>query len=536
MPAASEFPALRVDKPVRRLIVVLGDQLDHASAAFDDFDDSRDAVLMVEVAGESESPPSHRQRTILFLSAMRHFALECRERARRVQYSVLDDPENEQDLDAEVRRQIDRLAPEMVRCTHPGSWPMFRTMEGWSETLSAKIEIVPDNHFLVSPEQFIEWAEGRRSLVMEHFYRWQRRRLGVLVDEKGQPAGDRWNFDADNRESFRRAPRIRRPYRARPDAITQEVIDLVESRLPDLPGRVDHFRWPVTRAEARRALSDFIEHRLARFGPYEDAMWTDETTIYHSRLSAALNLKLLRPMECVEAALVALHERRAPLQSVEAFIRQIIGWREFIRGVYWREGEEYADRNALEHHAELPEMYWTGQTDMACMRECLSQVLDEAYGHHIQRLMITGNFALLLGVRPRAVSDWYLGMYADGVDWVTVPNTIGMALHADGGVVGTKPYAASGNYISRMSNYCEGCRYDVNKRTGADACPFNTLYWDFLIRHRERFRSNHRMAMMLKNVDRLPREQKVEITVSARRVRESLAVDSDAGTTESSRR
>ncbi len=515
---------MRVTGPVRRLVVVLGDQLDRSSAAFDEFDEHRDAVLMMEVEEESSHVASHRQRTALFLAAMRHFALELAERGCRVQYVRLDDPHNSQSFDGEFRRQVGRLEPETVVCTHPGEWRVLEMIKGWSAELDPEIEILPDRHFFVQPDEFADWAKGRRTLVMEHFYRVQRKRLGILVDEDGKPEGGTWNYDSENRETFKSPPTIRPPYRARPDEVTRDVIAMIERRLPELPGRLDSFGWPVTRAEARRALKDFIEHRLGDFGTYEDAMWTDETTVYHSRLSAVLNLKLLNPRECVEAALDAYRDGDAPLNSVEGFVRQLIGWREFIRGVYWHEGADYADRNGLDHHGALPELYWSGDTDMECLRQSIGQVLDESYGHHIQRLMITGNFALLLGVHPKSVSDWYLGMYVDGVDWVTLPNTLGMAMHADGGVVGTKPYAASGKYIKRMSNYCEGCRYDVKKRTGDAACPFNTLYWDFLIRHRERLRGNHRMAMILKNVDRLERRERTEITVSARSIRETLGV------------
>jgi deoxyribodipyrimidine photolyase-related protein len=535
--ATRTFPKLRVTGHVRRLVIVLGDQLDARSAVFDDFEDDRDAVLMMEVEAESVHVPSHRQRTVLFLSAMRHFALELAERGRRVHYARLDDRDNTQCFDAEARRLVERLKPERLVCTHPGAWRVMAMMERWRDELDTPVEILPDRHFLNRPEDFATWAEGRKTLVMEHFYRLQRRRLGILVDENGQPEGGTWNYDAENREPFKRAPTIRPPYRARPDAVTHEVIVLVERRLPDLPGRLDAFAWPVTRTEARRALKDFIEHRLPHFGAYEDAMWTGETTVYHGRLSAALNLKLLNPRECVEAALEAYDSGDAPLNSVEGFVRQLIGWREFIRGVYWHEGPGYADRNALDQHGALPELYWSGETDMTCLRESIGQVLDGAYGHHIQRLMITGNFALLCGVHPRAVSDWYLGMFVDGVDWVTLPNTLGMAMHADGGVVGTKPYAASGKYVKRMSNYCADCRYDVNRRTGEDACPINTLYWDFLIRHRERFRGNNRMAMILKNVDRLDPDERVQITVSGETLRERLGVgptsnegNADAGT------
>ncbi|MHC5115286.1 MAG: cryptochrome/photolyase family protein [Planctomycetota bacterium] len=529
--ARTTFPSMHVTGPVRNLVVVFGDQLDRHAAAFDGFDTARDAVLMMEVAGESTDVPSHRQRTVLFLAAMRHFAIELASRDHRVQYVRLDDASNAGGFADVLAHQVERLRPDGLVCTHPGAWRVLHMVQECGAAHRLEVEIRPDRHFFVTPEDFSAWARGRRSLVMEHFYRRQRRHLGILVDEAGQPEGGTWNYDAENRASFRRAPEIRPPYRARPDAITREVIQLVERRLPDLPGRLDTFAWPVTRSQARRALGDFIEHRLAEFGRYEDAMWTDERTVYHGRLSAALNLKLLSPRECVDAALRAYRAGTAPLNSVEGFVRQLIGWREFIRGVYWHEGPDYANRNALEHDGRLPDFYWTGETDMTCLRQSIGQVLDEGYGHHIQRLMITGNFALIAGVHPRAVADWYLGMYTDAVDWVTLPNTLGMAMHADGGVVGTKPYAASGKYVKRMSNYCDRCRYDVNRRTGDDACPFNTLYWDFLIRHRERLRGNHRMAMILENVDRLTRAQRVEITVSATAVRARLGVEPAAACT-----
>lgn len=517
------FGDLRVRGGVRTLAVVFGDQLDHESAALEGLDAEADAVLMMEVEEESTHVPSHRQRTVLFLSAMRHFALELRERGLRLEYVPLDDAANTQCFAGEIERAAGRLKPERVVCARPGEWRVLEAVRGLSERLDCELEVVPDNHFLVGLEEFDEWASGRRSMIMEHFYRWQRRRLGVLVDENGEPEGGEWNFDKENREPIKRAPRLRRPYTPRVDDVTRGVMELVEARLPDLPGRMERFDWPVTRTQARRALADFIEHRLPRFGTYEDAMWSGEATLYHSRLSPLLNLKLLRPMECVEAAVESYKAGAAPINAVEGFVRQIIGWREFIRGVYWREGPGYASRNGLEQEEPLPELYWSGETEMACVRECVGQVLDNAYGHHIQRLMITGNFALLMGVHPKAVSDWYLGMYADAVDWVTLPNTLGMAMHADGGVVGTKPYAASGNYIRRMSNYCDGCAYDPRKRTGDGACPFNALYWDFLIRQRERLGDNTRMALILKNVDRMKEDELVQITVEARAIRERAA-------------
>ena len=506
-----------------------GVSLDPNAEPFKTFDNAQDAVLMMEVEQESRHVASHRQRTVLFLSAMRHCAEALMANGRRVHYRTLDDPENTHGLDTEVRAQITRLKPDRIRVTRPGDWRVQTMIDAWQSSTGIPVEVHEDTHFLTTPDQFNEWADGRKSLVMEYFYREQRRRLNILMEDDGTPVGGAWNFDADNRASFRSPPKTRRPYRPRPDDITRDVITMVTAQMPDLPGCMDAFHWPVTREAARRALSDFIEHRLPEFGTYQDAMWTGESSLYHSRLSAALNLKLLHPLECVDAAVDAWRDGHAPLNAVEGFVRQIIGWREFIRGVYWNQGPEYGFRNALQHDGALPDLYWTGETDMVCMREAVSGVVDESYGHHIHRLMITGNFALLAGVEPRAVNDWYLGMFTDGVDWVTVPNTVGMALYADGGVVGTKPYAASGKYIKRMSNYCGSCRYDVNARSGDSACPFNVLYWDFLMRHQDRFAGNHRMRMMLRNVERIDESERVEIRISAARIKDALGGEASRG-------
>jgi deoxyribodipyrimidine photolyase-related protein len=520
----SAFPRLRVEGAVRTLLVVFGDQLDLRAAPIRNLDAERDAVLMMEVRAEATHVPSHRQRTALFLSAMRHFALALHERGRRVHYIRLDDADNTGSFDGEFRRAVGALAPERIVVVHPGEWRVLRMVEAWQDDLDIELEILPDEHFLCPLEDFSAWASGRKSLVLEHFYRDMRRRLGVLLDERGDPVGGAWNFDKQNREAFDSEPDLPTPYRARPDAVTSEVLALVEREFPDAYGSLDGFGWPVTRAEARRALKDFIERRLPRFGDHQDAMWTGAEFVYHSLLSPALNLKLLDPREVCDAA-VGAHERgEAPINAVEGFVRQIIGWREFIRGVYWHEGPGYADRNGLEQDGRLPDLYWTADTDMACMRECVGQVLRNAYGHHIQRLMVTGNFALIAGVHPRAISDWYLAMYADAIDWVTLPNTLGMVMHADGGVVGTKPYAASGQYINRMSNYCDGCRYDPGARSGEDACPFTVFYWDFLLRNEPRFADNRRMKLMYTHVRKMDREQRAAITVSAKRLRTRLGV------------
>ena len=521
------------------LRVVLGDQLTFDAVALRTLDHAHDTVLMMEVSEESTHVPSHKQRTVLFLSAMRHFAAELRGRGVRVRYVELDDPASTRSFDGEVRRAVRELRPARLVLTEPGEHRVRAAARRWADELGVPVDILPDEHFLTTPRQFASWAEGRRDLVMEFFYRKQRERLGILLDERGKPIGGEWNFDKDNRRSFPKtgpSPRPRPPLRFEPDEVTRRVMKMVVRELPHLPGRLDQFRWPVTRAQALAALDDFVKHRLPLFGPYEDAMWTDEPFVYHSLLSPMLNLKLLSPRECLDAALRAWSEHDLPIASVEGFIRQIIGWREYIRGVYDFEGPDYASRNSLGQTGTLPDFYWTGRTDMNCLRHCINEVLDHGFGHHIQRLMVTGNFALIAGVHPRAVSDWYLGMYVDAVDWATLPNTLGMSQHADarpgevGGVVGTKPYASSGKYIQKMSNYCRDCRYSVEGRSGEDACPFNTFYWDFLFRHERTFKKNNRMALILKQVERMPQTERVRITVSARRLRERLGIEGDGGT------
>ncbi|MEM7755603.1 MAG: cryptochrome/photolyase family protein [Planctomycetota bacterium] len=517
---------MKPESDVGTLAVVLGDQLDEQYPEHLGLDRDRDAILMVEVAGASESPPSHVQRTVLFLAAMRHHAEALRGDGWRVEYQTLADTGADGSFERAFADAFKRLRPESIACIEPGDHAVRTALEGACSDAKLELNVSSDPHFLCDLDAFSEWASGRKELILEYFYRWQRKEHGVLMTPDGKPEGGGWNFDKENRKSFRKAPEPPPSPKFPPDAITEQVMHDVAKALPDLPGSIDGFDWPVTRAQALEALDAFVADRLPRFGDFQDAMWTGEHTLYHSLLGAALNLKLLRPMEVIEAAVGAYEDGSAPINAVEGFVRQILGWREFIRGVYFHEGPRYRERNELEHHGALPEFYWTGETDMACMRNALASVLGLAYGHHIARLMVTGNFALIAGVHPGAVNDWYLGMYADAVDWVTTPNTVGMALHADGGVVGTKPYAASGKYIQRMSNYCKSCRYDVRKRSGEDACPFNVFYWDFLIRHAERFGGNRRMTMVLKNLERLDEDERVQITVSATSYRERFGIGS----------
>jgi deoxyribodipyrimidine photolyase-related protein len=509
---------------LRHLILVLGDQLDLHAAAFDGFDADRDAVWMAEAVEESTHVWSSKPRTVMFLAAMRHFALALRTAGRPLHYCRLDASGNSGSLGAQLQADVLRLRPARLVMTEPGDWRVLQAIKAVAQAHGLPLEIREDRHFLCSVRDFAAHAKARKSLRMEYFYREQRKRHDVLMqrDERGAgPVGGQWNFDADNREAFGAAGPGALPARSsfEPDAVTREVIALVETRFASHPGRLESFAWPVTRAQALQSLQAFIEQRLPLFGRYQDAMWPGEPWLYHSHLSAALNLKLLNPREVVAAAEAAHRDGHAPLASVEGFIRQILGWREYARGIYWTQMPEYLERNALGAQEDLPTWYWTGATEMACLRDALAQTLTHGYANHIQRLMVTGLYALMLGVQPKQVHAWYLAVYVDAVEWVELPNTLGMSQYADGGVMGSKPYIATGKYIQRMSPFCTGCRYDPAQRSGESACPFTTLYWDFLTRHEAALARNPRMALQVKNVARLSDAQRQAVTERAAAIR-----------------
>jgi len=516
----SKEPARRL----RNVVLVLGDQLDHGSAAFDGFDPEADAVWMAEVADEATHVWSHKARIALFLTAMRHFRDALRRRGWTVLYRALDDPGNLGSFAAEIRDAVERSRPERLVLVEPGEFRVRRAFERAAADLRVRLDVRPDRHFLCSHDEFARHAEGRKQLRLEYFYREMRRKADVLIDNGG-PTGGKWNYDVENRGAFgREGPgALPRPPAFAPDAVTREVIRLVARRFASHPGRLDRFDWPVTPGQAEQALSDFIAHRLAGFGVFQDAMWTGEPFLYHSLISSAMNLKLLDPRLAIDSAVGAFRLGKAPLNAVEGFVRQILGWREYARGVYGRTMPEYRDRNHLKADGPLPGFYWTAETEMNCLREVLSQTLDYGYAHHIQRLMVTGLFALLLGVDPRAVHAWYLAVYVDAVEWVELPNTLGMSQFADGGVMASKPYVASGKYIERMSDYCGGCRYDPAKACGDDSCPFTTLYWDFLQRHRRLLERNPRMTMQLRNVRRKSAGELRTIRREAESVRSRLS-------------
>jgi len=514
--------------PLRRLVVVLGDQLDPGSTALDGFDPGRDALWMAEVDEESCHVPSHKARIALFLSAMRHFRDAQRAAGRPVLYRELGQ-HGAGSLGEALAEDLRHHRPAEIRVLQPGDWRVGQALLAVSQAAGVPLKVLEDGHFLCALGDFERWASGRREYRLEHFYRWMRTRTGLLM-EAGKPVGGAWNFDKSNRGSFGRAGpgMLPPPRRFEPDATTREVLELVGQRFPGHPGALDRFDWPVTREQALEALEDFVEHRLPAFGPWQDAMWRGQPWLYHSRLSAALNLKLLHPREACEAAERAFRQGLAPIESVEGFIRQVLGWREFVRGLYWHHMPAWLGRNELGAHQPLPTFYWSGETEMACLADAITQTLEHGYAHHIQRLMVTGLFAMLLGVEPRQVHEWYLAVYVDAVEWVELPNTLGMSQFADGGWLASKPYAATGKYIQRMSNYCQSCRYAPGQSSGPDACPFTVLYWDFLQRHEARFRDHPRMALQVRNLGRLDESERTRIRETAEVLRNRLA----AGATE----
>ena len=509
--------------PLRHLLLVLGDQLDISASLWQDFDPAQDAVWMAEVDEESTHVMSSKQRICVFLSGMRHFAQGLREKHWHVIYALLDAPDNSGTLAGELDKAIARYRPQQLVMTAPGDWRVLQSLRGVALQHSLNLELRDDSHFFSTVRDFSQHMTGRKQIRLEYFYRELRQKHQVLMDGK-KPVGGEWNFDADNRGSFgKQGPGvIPAPTRFEPDAITREVMQLVNRRFAHHPGSLETFGWPVNRAQALQVLADFIQYRLPQFGQYQDAMWEGEVWLYHSHVSCALNLKLLNPREVVAAAENAFHTGHAPIQAVEGFVRQVLGWREYVRGIYWTQMPDYLSHNSMQALANLPGFYWSGDTDMACLRDAIGQTLRHGYAHHIQRLMVTGLYALLFGVHPKEVHAWYLAVYVDAVEWVELPNTLGMSQYADGGLMASKPYVASGKYIDRMSNHCKGCRFNPAQSNGETACPFTTLYWDYLDRHADTLAKNPRMLMQLKNLNRLSDTERAAIREQAQNHRQSV--------------
>ncbi len=504
------------------LIPVLGDQLSFDLSSLQTMEPENCVLLMMEVQDETIYVRHHKAKIAYILSAMRHHADALRERGWRVDYITLDNPDNNGSFSGELARAIERHGPSAIRVTEAGEWRVREMLENWEDQFGLPVTICADTRFLASHTEFEDWAQGRKQLRMEYFYRDMRRKTGLLMDDDA-PAGGQWNYDHDNRKPAPGGDLLMpRPIRFRPDAITQAVIDMVNARFADHPGTTDHFHFAVTHEEAMRARLQFLDEALRCFGDYQDAMLRGEPFLWHSVLSPYINSGLLDPLDLCRDVEARYREGTVPLNAAEGFIRQIIGWREYMRGIYWREGPDYVERNFFGTHRDLPDFYYHGETHMECLGQAIGQTLGHAYAHHIQRLMVTGNFAMLAGIEPKQIHAWYLEVYADAYEWVELPNVLGMSQFGDGGLLASKPYAASGAYINRMSDYCGTCRYNPKTKTEQDSCPFNALYWDFLARNEDKLKSNSRMALAYRNWERKNADERKAIRARAGNILNAL--------------
>ena len=503
------------------LILIMGDQLSFDIAALKAGSKETDVVLLAELRDEASYVQHHKKKIAFLFSAMRHFAKALGEAGWKVDYVKLDDKNNTHHFTGEAERALSRHQLSRVITTHPSEYRVLQMLKDWQSRADFPVEIHDDNRFYCSPEEFAVWAEGRKQLRMEFFYRELRRKTGILMQDD-KPIGGQWNYDSDNRKPPDSSVPIPAATHFEIDDITAEVCKLVEIEFAHHYGDLEPFFFAVTHAQAEQVLNQFIAERLAHFGTYQDAMRTGEPFMFHSHIGFYLNCGLLSPMQAVDAAHEAYNKGLAPLNSVEGFIRQILGWREFVRGLYWLKMPEYKALNFLQAERDLPEFFWTSQTDMNCLHQCFSETQRHAYAHHIQRLMVIGNFSLLAGLSPEAVNNWYLCVYADAYEWVELPNVSGMVLFADGGILASKPYAAGSAYIDRMSDYCSGCKYSPKEKNGDRACPFGYLYWDFLGRHEDKLRTTPRLGMIYRSWDKMSDEKKQQITTQSRAFLEKI--------------
>jgi deoxyribodipyrimidine photolyase-related protein len=505
---------------MRTIRLILGDQLSHSISALQDIDLTNDVVLMCVV--EATYAPHHPKKIAFLFAAMRHFAEELRENGANVRYIKLNDANNSGNFSGEVERAIKELKPQKLICTEASEYRVLQMQFDWQKTFAIPVEIRPDDRFLATHDEFAMWAKGKKQLRMEFFYREMRKKYNILLEENGEPTGGAWNYDKENRKPPKAGLRSPSRLSHKKSAILNEVLELVADKFSHHFGDLLPFHYAITRTQAIMELEHFTSNVLPYFGDYQDAMVEGEPYLYHSLLSSYLNAGLLLPLEICQKAQAAYHRGIAPLNAVEGFIRQILGWREYIRGIYWHFMPSYGDMNELNANLPLPDFYWGAKTQMFCMSEAINHTKQHAYSHHIQRLMVTGNFALIAGLDVREVQNWYLSVYSDAYEWVEMPNTLGMALFGDGGIVASKPYAASGKYISRMSNYCKNCKYDSEVTIGENACPFNALYWDFLVRHQDKFKSNQRMPYVYATWDKFGVEKQNAILKQAEYVLEKM--------------
>jgi deoxyribodipyrimidine photolyase-related protein len=507
---------------MRTLRLILGDQLSESISALQDIDLSNDIVLICEVMSEASYVPHHPKKIAFLFAAMRHFAEELRESGINVRYIKLNDSHNTGSFSGEVERAIAELKPQKLICTEASEYRVLQMMQDWQQTYDIPTEIRHDDRFLAKYDEFAKWASGKKQLRMEFFYREMRKKYNILLENGGQPTGGAWNYDKENRKPPKAGLKSPKRLSHKKSAILNEVLGLVANNFNHHFGDLQPFHYAVTRSQATLELEHFIQHVLPYFGDYQDAMVAGEPYLYHSLISSYLNAGLLLPLEICQKAEAAYRTGNAPLNAVEGFIRQILGWREYIRGIYWHFMPDYAEMNELNATLPLPDFYWGATTQMFCMGEAIKHTRQHAYSHHIQRLMVTGNFALIAGLDVKAVQHWYLSVYSDAYEWVEMPNTLGMALFGDGGIVASKPYAASGKYISRMSNYCKRCKYDPEITVGENACPFNALYWDFLSRHQAKFKGNQRMPYIYATWDKFGVEKQAAILEKAQNILERM--------------
>lgn len=503
------------------LRLILGDQLDPAHSWFARVDASV-VYLMMEVRQETDYVLHHAQKILAIFAAMRRFSTSLREAGHRVHYLAIDDPANLSSLIDNLERIIRDLSVSAFEYQSPDEWRLDEQLKSWGNLQTVPVRCVDSEHFLAPRHAVADHFGDQAHWTMESFYRQMRRTHGILLTAGGGPEGGKWNYDADNRSPWTGTPAEPPDRRPRHDerALWATITAAGIKSFGD--PSADDLRWPLDRAEALLQLDNFLSEGLPNFGTYQDAMSRSASRLFHSQLSFALNTKMLRPSEVIVQAEAAYRAGEAPLTSVEGFIRQILGWREYVRGVYWARMPGYVSQNALGHRTPLPRWFWSGATRMACLAQAIGQSLSQAHAHHIQRLMVIGNFALLAGLDPAAVHQWYLGIYIDAFEWVEAPNTLGLSQYADGGLLATKPYISGGAYILRMSDYCQGCIYDPKQRTGARACPFTSLYWDFLARHRAQLAGNPRLAMPYRQLERFPASAREAIRMHAESLRRRL--------------
>lgn len=506
---------------VKTLRVILWDQLNKSTSSLDGLDKQKDVILLFETREAATFVKHHKKKLVLLFSAMRHFAQELKDEGYEVDYVSLKDPQNTQVLMTEINRAAQKHRPDKIVVTEPSDYTPLEKLKEYKKGSSIPFEILENKHFLCSKKDFRAWAKTRKNLRMEFFYREMRKKYSILM-EKGKPLGGKWNFDKENRAPPKEGLKPPTSFMIEPDNITQEVIEIVQEDFSNHFGDVSPFHFAVTREDALTSLHRFIKERLPLFGTFQDAMIEGEPWMFHSHLSFYLNCGLLEPLECIRAAELAYHSRGAPLNAVEGFIRQILGWREYVRGIYWLKMPEYKSLNHLSANRHLPSFFWDGKTELNCLRQCILETKKNAYAHHIQRLMVLGNFCLLTGIHPEEVNEWYLIVYADAFEWVEMPNVTGMILYADEGLLGSKPYAASGSYIKKMSNYCENCKYSVDLKEGEKACPFNYLYWNFLKENKKLLEHNPRMRMIYNVLSKMSDVKVDRIKSDSKRFLDSL--------------